>query len=166
MADKRNRTPFYGAVPTSKLQADHVFMADGSTLQEQADREFELIETITLTEDVALIERDYNGQYSDILIDIYAAPAATASNIVFSINESYNTTIGSGIYTAARYSKCYAFTYFNMLLAATKQAAAAMASYGNIQVSQYTKLATPINKIQLIGGFTTNSVIDIYGVRA
>ena len=34
MADKRNRTPFYGAVPTSKLQADHVFMADGSTVEE------------------------------------------------------------------------------------------------------------------------------------
>ena len=61
MADTRNRTPFYGAVPTSKLQADHVFMADGSTLQEQADKKFELIETITLTEDVAAIERNLNS---------------------------------------------------------------------------------------------------------
>ena len=61
MADKRNRTPFYGAVPTSKLQADHVFMANGSTLQEQADKKFELIETITLTEDAAVIERDLNS---------------------------------------------------------------------------------------------------------
>ena len=37
MADKRNRTPFYGAVPTSKLQADHVFMADGEDLQTYLD---------------------------------------------------------------------------------------------------------------------------------
>ena len=57
MADTRNRTPFYGAVPTSKLQADHIFMADGSTLQEQADKGFELIEEITLTEDTTVIER-------------------------------------------------------------------------------------------------------------
>ena len=37
MADKRNRTPFYGAVPTSKLQADHVFMEDGEDLQTYLD---------------------------------------------------------------------------------------------------------------------------------
>ena len=34
MADKRNRTPFYGAVPTSKIQADHVFMDDGTSVQD------------------------------------------------------------------------------------------------------------------------------------
>lgn len=90
MADMRNRTPFYGAVPTSKLNADHVFMADGSTLQQYADKKFELIEEITLTEDTTIIERSttpdnkaYNFQK---IILSYTRETTAASSDTFYIN--------------------------------------------------------------------------------
>ena len=112
MADKRNRTPFYGAVPTSKLNADHVFMADGSTLQEQADKKFELIEEITLTEDTTIIERsttpDNKAYDFKKIILSYTRDTTAASTDTFYINDyiapfgisSRSTALASGfIYT-------------------------------------------------------------------
>ena len=98
MADKRNRTPFYGAVPTSKLQADHVFMADGSTLQEQADRKYELIEEITLTEDVTSIVRN---EYPDgtkyklkgVIIKCINARGAANADALFNVSFDANTAM-------------------------------------------------------------------------
>ena len=85
MADKRNRTPFYGAVPTSSLHADHIFMADGSTLQEQADKKFELIEEITLEEATVLIDRTtepdgtpYN--FTKVFIEYYSPADDTSTD--------------------------------------------------------------------------------------
>lgn len=92
MADMRNRTPFYGAVPTSKLQADHVFMADGSTLQEQADKKFELIEDITTTENVSIVTfSDLN--LKEIAIEVIAPIDTTVKSILCIITDDNNEDI-------------------------------------------------------------------------
>ena len=55
MAREYRENIYMGVAPVTHMNATNVYMADGSTLQEQADKKFELIESITLTENVALI---------------------------------------------------------------------------------------------------------------
>ncbi len=175
MADKRNRTPFYGAVPTSKMQADHVFMADGSTLQEQADKKFELIEEITLTEDTALIERTtepngtpYNFKYLILFID---TPSVSATrNVYFDVNG--NTVFRNGLIRTNRtYSKNDITINFGVL-----NIVSVFGTSGSGAVTYNTYAPTgvftdyiSITKLNIYTSGTdtipTDSKIKIYGVR-
>ena len=91
MADMRNRTPFYGAVPTSKLQADHVFMADGSTLQDNFPIK---------AEDVVYSNTDSRIASTNV-------QAAIDNTIIYSLTE---TVIGKWIDGKPIYRKVIPFT--------------------------------------------------------
>ena len=176
MADMRNRTPFYGAVPTSKLQADHVFMADGSTLQEQADKKFELIEEITLTEDTAIIERttEPDGttyKFEKMFIDIYA-PIGTSNqflrifinNMASQLSVIPNVTNTTGIrYSWAEISNK---GYFRAI---TKSGSGYANTYSTLYGSSIFSTDMYITALKLVAEtdtLPTNSIIKIYAVRA
>lgn len=170
MADKRNRTPFYGAVPTSKLQADHVFMANGSTLQEQADKKFELIETITLTEDAAVIERDLNSD-NDYYFFFITAEGSESAGIrlrLFNNNVGIITTTNSNaIQTTKRIFK-YSFLndrgiikiQSNLQIAVSASPSMGASYENNHYITKYDKVSfESSSNTQLI---PTGTVVYIY----
>ena len=177
MADMRNRTSFYGAVPTSKLNADHVFMADGSTLQEQADKKFELIEEITLTEDAVLIERtaepdgtSYN--FIKIYVELQTATASTNRNSYVQTNNIPCVRLNGIPSTTARYASALRWIDGGLLFAANaaSETSTADSSLGAYQTTAYMMRNITGNieniKISCVDGIPADSIIKIYAVRA
>ena len=178
MADNRNRTPFYGAVPTSKLNANHVFMADGSTLQEQADKKFELIEEITLTENTALIERTtepdgtpYNFESLFIETTLSNSAALTSRSILKINNILYaapSTILNTAnpTYAALRLFKVYNLHEWTPSIGTTNSTQYLYSSiYGTNRLNFYepiTSLQFYLYNINMEAG----SIIKIYAVRA
>lgn len=173
MADTRNRTPFYGAVPTSKLNADHIFMADGSTLQEQADKKFELIEELTLTEDTALIERNLDAKLSYIFYFITASGTENAGirvRLYDSTNNTIVNTINSNaIQSTSRFFK-YALTnqygivdFKSTLQQANNQTLGAVYENGQYLTDDYTKISFETSNVNQ--PIPTSTILQIYAVR-
>ena len=173
MADKRNRTPFYGAVPTSKLQADHVFMADGSTLQEQADKKFELIEELTLTEDTALIERNLDDTLSYIFYFITAAGTENAGIRVrlydSTNNIMVNTVNSNAIQTTSRFFKYAVINQYGIvdfkstLQQANNQTLGAVYENGQCLTNDYAKISFETSNVNQ--PIPTGTILQIYAVR-
>lgn len=182
MADKRNRTPFYGAVPTSKLQADHVFMADGTSVQDELstiNAEFKLIETIELTEEASTIIRTaspdgtaYN--FTDVVIRFTSGASASNAPVWLYVNDqmlfrtgvSYIETTGAQTGTMGASvigGKCFAFN------------TATRAAYPNNNQSAVGIYTMPysfgpmplgkIEKIQITGvsvNIPANTIVEIF----
>ena len=177
MADKRNRTPFYGAVPTYRLNADHIFMADGSTLQELADKKFEQIEEITLTEDTAVIERTtepdttpYN--FKEVIVVFEHEPSAAAQAVYSRITDSTGRVINLDRGASILTTKAYQYVYFNnihgmftgYIMTASNDASAINVPYFAVyprEVKNYVSL-----RLAASTNFISGSKISIYAVRA
>ena len=172
MADKRNRTPFYGAVPTTSLQADHVYMAGGGSVQDALTKKYELIETITITEAVTLIERSttpggdaYN--FSALKLDIVAPAVASNTNMLTFINDVQILQLGCFRTTAN-----YAFEHFevNKGLLQTR-VAITMGQQGNPSSTQTTRygeftILDAITSLKLTATeIPVDTVINIYAVK-
>lgn len=113
MAREYKEAIYMGVAPVTHINATNVYMADGSTLQEQADKKFELIEEITLTEDTTIIERsttpDNKAYDFKKIILSYTRDTTAASTDTFYVNNyiapfgisSRSTALASGfIYTS------------------------------------------------------------------
>ena len=176
MADMRNRTPFYGAVPTSKLNADHVFMADGSTLQEQADKNFELIEEITLTEAAALIERtaepdgtEYN--FKHIYIETYTPQASTTTSGRVNVNSNLLVTRLNNFMRSdgVTYASSLVLSIFGIFKDFQTQGNATYRinqTYTCIANSEPAEIIKKITIDAYSNNIPVDSVIKIYAVRA
>ena len=172
MADMRNRTPFYGAVPTSKLQADHVFFSDGSTLQEQADETFELIDTITVEEAITTISYTLTTPLKEMYINCAYAAAAGASGVQTNINTT-DITIGvaNTLATSARYTQTYVQIYKGFIRGYTSNSTSSAKGAGLMYINPTTQAADAITQIDITSitaavPIPVGSIITIYGIPA
>ncbi len=173
MADTRNRTPFYGAVPTSKLNADHVFMSDGSTLQEQADKEYELIEELTLTEDTALIERNLDNTLSYLFYFQIAAGTENAGIRVRLYDSTNNTTVSTvnsnAIQSTPRFFKYALINQYGIvdfkstLQQSNNQTLGAVYENGQFLTNDYAKISFETSNANQ--PIPTDTILQIYAIR-
>ena len=167
MADKRNRTPFYGAVPTYSLQADHVFMADGTSVQDALSENFELVDTITLEEDVATIDITLNKKYKSLIIVCEMEASSAATNGRIYVNNSVLFYVYRLIYTSKYYTKIDIMknhnTFYIDSMSSTNKDYGVL--YSDAKYHVYTDIETlSINTYST--NMITGSIITIYGIPA
>ena len=158
MADMRNRTPFYGAVPTSKLNADHVFMADGSTLQEQADRKFELIETITIEEAVNRLDYTFADNYNEFVFIIENSANTDSLRLVGDMNSK--RLFDSTTARTAFHITFASFVHSNARINISRGAPYGLNNYNTITGTGYMiEYDEPVSTITLTG--VSSATMDI-----
>lgn len=157
--------------------ASAVTDSNGKTLEEIVNSEYELIEEITLTEDVARITRTQTPQgvnYDFNDIRIYAqTPTASSDGILdVSINDvNFFCRIGRFYDSTVRYSICdikidggyaYNLTFSNNVITSTNNL-----GFGNPTIVGYTTPINSINKLSLSVSYgpqviTSGTNIKIY----
>lgn len=177
MAREYKEDIYMGVAPVTRINATNVYMADGSTLQKQADKKFELIETITLTEDTSIIERTtepdttpYN--FESVIITAEMAQSDNNRNMRISIN---NDGISFAIYRA-RVTNSTSYSIAKILKKANLIDFSSAYSTTASGISNPVVLCTPymvnavnitsITMTMLADVIPTGSVIKIYAVRA
>lgn len=172
MADKRNRTPFYGAVPTSSLQADHVFMAGGESVQDALTKKFELIEEITLTEDTAIIERTtepdltpYN--FSNLFVFMESGDTAANAAVRIIVDNVLRVSISGAIHASNYKSWGLLINFYGIIIPFGKSGNTDAAISSIYSTNNY--LTTNITNLKLqapTDNMPSGSIIKIYAVRA
>lgn len=160
------------AFHTIKLKLDGLYDTAGAL-----GNGFELIETITLTEDVAVIERTtepdntpYN--FSKVFIDCYCPVAASTQYCVVQINSNNDRACSILQFTDTtntRYSYALLNKINNMIIGYTKAGQTNTGNNGALSSTHDFFFDTNIEKIKLVpnlGVIPTDSIIKIYAVRA
>ena len=173
MPKRKYNALYMGVAPTTSLPADHIYLEGSESVQDALTKKCILLDTITLTEDVANVEFVPTTSLKKCIIEITSAVAASSYSIAVYVNDIVNYVLifADAFDTSVKYTTCMLETD-GLLNAIGVSSNANSSNAANVISTHYawqqaidniTKVTINTSSADLL---LTDTVIKIYGIEA